>query len=106
MYISHSKIEKQKRYIKISYKHYEQIMEPIKQFDAFFQTQKPHHISNNGHEPESEMLIAQLKNIMENAKCLISMVEGQKQIEDWVQSKITIADDYLDTLNSYFKHSK
>jgi hypothetical protein len=34
------------------------------------------------------------------------MVEDKNQIEDWVQSKITIADDYLDTLNNYFKHSK
>ena len=81
-------------------------MEPIKRFDTFFSQETPHHIKNNGFEPESEMLISQLKNIMENAKCLISMVEDKNQIEDWVQSNITIADDYLDTLNNYFKHSK
>jgi hypothetical protein len=56
------------------------------------------------HEPESKMIQYQLKNIIENAEELIQMVEGLDSIEDWIQSKVTLADDYLSTLRDYMKH--
>jgi hypothetical protein len=56
------------------------------------------------HEPESKMIQYQLKNIIENAEELIQMVEGHDNIEDWIQSKVTLADDYLSTLRDYMKH--
>jgi hypothetical protein len=55
-------------------------------------------------EPESKMMQYQLKNIIENAEELIQMIEGVEEIEDWVQSKVTLADDYLSTLRDYMKH--
>jgi hypothetical protein len=55
-------------------------------------------------EPESKMMQYQLKNIMENAEELMQMVEGVDEIEDWVQSKITLADDYISTIRDYMKH--
>lgn len=56
------------------------------------------------YEPESKMMQYQLKNIIENAEELIQMIEGMDQIEDWMQSKVTLADDYISTLRDYVKH--
>jgi len=55
-------------------------------------------------EPESKMMQYQLKNIIENAEELIQMIEGVDEIEDWVQAKVTLADDYISTLRDYMKH--
>jgi len=55
-------------------------------------------------EPESKMMQYQLKNIVENAEELIQMIEGVDEIEDWVQAKVTLADDYISTLRDYMKH--
>lgn len=55
-------------------------------------------------EPESKMMQYQLKNIIENAEELINMIEGVDEIEDWVQAKVTLADDYISTLRDYMKH--
>jgi hypothetical protein len=60
--------------------------------------------SPEAHEPESKMMQYQLKNIIENAEELIQMIEGMDQIEDWMQSKVTLADDYISTLRDYVKH--
>lgn len=56
------------------------------------------------HEPESKMMQYQLKNIIENAEELIQLIEGMQDIEDWMQSKVTLADDYISTLRDYVKH--
>jgi hypothetical protein len=61
--------------------------------------------SPEAHEPESKMMQYQLKNIIENAEELIQMIEGMDRIEDWMQSKVTLADDYISTLRDYVKHS-
>lgn len=60
--------------------------------------------SPEAHEPESKMMQYQLKNIIENAEELIQMIEGMDRIEDWMQSKVTLADDYISTLRDYVKH--
>lgn len=56
------------------------------------------------HEPESHMLIGQLESIIENAQELLSLVQNKETIEDWIQSKITIAEDYLTVSRDYYKH--
>jgi hypothetical protein len=50
------------------------------------------------------MMQYQLRNIIENAQELIELVENCDEIEDWVQSKVTLADDYISTLRDYMKH--
>ncbi len=59
---------------------------------------------SNDPEHEGEMLIAQLHSIIENAQSLLKLVDSEDQIEDWIQSKITIAEDYLRTTHSYIKY--
>ena len=95
-------------------------LEPIKKFDVFIGSDsehksehkpehKPEHTSKLHHhesEPEFEMIMGQLKNIIDNANDLMKMLDGKEEVEDWVQSKITIADDYLLKLRNYFKYNQ
>jgi hypothetical protein len=91
-------------------------LEPIKKFDVFIGSDsehttehKPEHTSTPHHheiEPEFEMIMGQLKNIVDNANDLMKMLDGKEEVEDWVQSKITIADDYLLKLRNYFKYNQ
>lgn len=55
-------------------------------------------------EPESKMMEYQLRNILENAEELLNLVSGMEEVEDWVQSKITLVDDYISTIRDYIKH--
>jgi hypothetical protein len=52
------------------------------------------------------MILGQLKNICDNAQDLMKMLNGKEEIEDWVQSKITIADDYINKLRNYYKYNQ
>jgi len=55
-------------------------------------------------EGEGEMLKAQLLSIMSNAKKLYHMIDEEDQFEDWIQSKITIAEDYLRAAYGYLTY--
>jgi hypothetical protein len=50
------------------------------------------------------MLKAQLLSIMSNAKKMYHMIEEEDQFEDWIQSKITIAEDYLRAAYGYLTY--
>lgn len=55
-------------------------------------------------EGEGTMLKAQLLSIINNAKKLFHMIDDEDQFEDWVQSKITIAEDYLRASYGYLTY--
>lgn len=55
-------------------------------------------------EGEGEMLKAQLLSIMANAQKLFHMIDENDQFEDWIQSKITLAEDYLRASYSYLTY--
>jgi hypothetical protein len=84
-------------------------MEPVQKFDAFISTKDNHphsHSPEQWHddEPESHMLISQLESIIENAQELMALIQNKETIEDWIQSKITVAEDYLTVTRDYYKH--
>lgn len=90
-------------------------LEPIKKFDVFIGGNSEHtpkssheHPKHHQHEmePEFEMILGQLQNICDNAKDLMGMLQGKEEIEDWVQSKITVADDYINKLRNYYKYNQ
>ena len=56
-------------------------------------------------EGEGEMLKAQILSIMANAQKIYHMIDDEDQFEDWIQSKITIAEDYLRVAYSYLAYS-
>jgi|688.fasta_scaffold02536_16 hypothetical protein len=55
-------------------------------------------------EGEGKMLQAQLMSIMDNTQKLLSMIDENDQFEDWIQSKITIAEDYMRVAYSYMAY--
>ena len=53
---------------------------------------------------EGRMLKAQLLSIMENAEKLYHMIDEHDHLEDWVQSKITVAEDYITSVHGFMKY--
>jgi hypothetical protein len=59
---------------------------------------------NHQYEDESEMAKAQLLAIMEKSKELYQMIGDNVQLEDWVQYKLSIAENYMDAVHGYMKY--
>jgi hypothetical protein len=59
---------------------------------------------NHGQEDETEMAKAQLEAIIDKAKELHGMLEGMTQLEDWVQYKLSISENYIDAIHGYIKY--
>jgi hypothetical protein len=55
-------------------------------------------------EGEDKMMKAQLLSIMENAERIYHMIEDGEMFEDWLQYKVTIAEDYLRAVSGYLKY--
>ena len=52
---------------------------------------------------EGEMAMEQLKGIIEYATKALEMMKPETQLEAWVQSKLTSATDYIETVHSYMQ---
>jgi len=50
------------------------------------------------------MFKAQLLSIMKNSQKLYHMIDESDELEDWVQSKITLAEDYLQAVYGYIAY--
>ena len=50
---------------------------------------------------EGDMAISQLKTIVRNSEMLLSMLKPETDLPEWVQSKITLATDYIQTAEAY-----
>jgi len=55
-------------------------------------------------EGEDKMMKAQLLSIMENAERIYHMIDEGEMFEDWLQYKVTIAEDYLRAVSGYLKY--
>lgn len=54
---------------------------------------------------EGEMAGSELRNIIDNAKQIESMIKPTSKLEAWVQSKITKANDYINSVRDYLKNT-
>ena len=52
---------------------------------------------------EGEMAKSELYRLIKNAKLIMSMLDDDTQLEGWVQSKITKAADYLNSVSQYLE---
>ena len=52
---------------------------------------------------EGDMAMSQLKSIIANAQRIHDMLERDTNIPEWVQSKITLAEDYITTAANYMQ---
>lgn len=55
-------------------------------------------------EGEGRMLKGQLLSMIANAEKLYHMIDEDDQFEDWVQAKITMAEDYVNAAYSYLTY--
>lgn len=63
-------------------------------------------IDKGEYDYEGAMARTQLQTICRNAKELIDMLKDDENMPEWVQSKITKAEDYLDSVTNYLKSRK
>lgn len=54
---------------------------------------------------EGEMAHGELYNIIDNAQAICKMLKPDSQLEAWVQSKITKANDYINAVHDYLKNT-
>jgi hypothetical protein len=80
---------------------------PVKNYQTFISEELgnlsiiPKKMASGSLSPEQEMAIGQLKTIIDHSSELINLIGNIKDIEAWVQSKITMATDYVETVHSY-----
>jgi len=63
-------------------------------------TAEDHHEDPND---ESDMAKVQLANVIHYAQELLTMIKDGQQLDAWVQSKLTIAFDYIDSVKHYLE---
>ena len=56
-------------------------------------------------DPEGEMAGKQAEMAAKHAMKIAEMVENMDILEDWVQAKLTLATDYLQTVSEYLEFS-
>ena len=83
-------------------------MKMIKDFDKYidenFGMDLPNEVNHMTEtDSDSNMAKGQLKRTMDFAQMLIPMIDGMDDMEPWVQSKITKAEDYLNAVLNYYK---
>jgi serine protease inhibitor len=61
---------------------------------------------NEEKDYEGQMARAQLQMIAQRASALAEMMKDETQLEAWVQSKITMAEDYVTTVHDYMTTRK
>jgi len=59
-----------------------------------------------GGEPDGEMAMGQLMSIMDKAEKLRQFINANTDLEPWVSSKLTMADDYIDGVSDYMMYSE
>lgn len=62
--------------------------------------------ANEEVDDEGKMAKGQLMRMVNQASALAQMMDDDKQLDGWVQSKLTMASDYLDSVHDYLMHSK
>jgi len=84
---------------------------PVKNYSEFIKEDIsdlsiiPKHMAQGDMSSEQEMAIGQLKTIIDHSSELINLVANanNKDLEAWVQSKLTSATDYIETVHSYMQ---
>jgi serine protease inhibitor len=56
-------------------------------------------------DQEGGMIQSQMKSIIEKANDILGMMQQDTQLESWVQSKLTKAEDYISAVRDYLKNN-
>jgi hypothetical protein len=60
-------------------------------------------IDKGEYDYEGDMAMSQLKSVMRNAQKIHDMLGPDTNLPEWVQSKITLAEDYISTAANYLQ---
>jgi hypothetical protein len=63
-------------------------------------------IDKGEYDQEGDMAKDQLQSIEKAAECLSSILSDDENLPEWIQSKITLAQDYLDSARDYMMSQK
>ncbi len=80
-------------------KEYEQQVKHVKK--RAMQEEKKDKYDEGEYDQEGDMAKSDLRSIIANAKRLHDMIDDSANLPEWVQSKITIAEDYVSTVANY-----
>jgi hypothetical protein len=58
----------------------------------------------DGGEPDGQMALGQLMSMADKLSKLKGFIEPDSDLEPWVNSKITLADDYIDAISDYMTY--
>jgi hypothetical protein len=61
-------------------------------------------LPDNHDDQEGQMALSQLQQIMQNAGTLKGLVSEDDELQAWVQSKLTKASDYLNSVRSFLEY--
>ena len=61
-------------------------------------------LPDNHNDQEGQMALSQLHQIMQNAGTLKGLVSEDDELQAWVQSKLTKASDYLNSVRSFLEY--
>lgn len=54
---------------------------------------------------EGYMIKTQLRRMAAQSVELVSMIDNNEQFPSWIQSKVTLASEYMDTVYDFYKYS-
>lgn len=80
-----------------------QLMDIRRQIAKMMRSEEAPYTPRNDYE--GEMAISQLNNIARKAETVAKMLKPGSKMEAWVQSKITLADDYITTIHDYLQNT-
>jgi hypothetical protein len=60
-------------------------------------------VSPTPDDHDTHMAISLLKSTVMNAQRLLGMIQSDEQLPEWCRSKITLAQDYIDTVTNYME---
>ncbi len=94
----HSSTDDEAHYT-VGEKEYEQQVKHVKKMAM--QEEKKDKYDEGEYDREGDMAKSDLRSIIDNAKRLHDMIDDADNLPEWVQSKITLAEDYISTVTNY-----
>jgi predicted RNA binding protein YcfA (HicA-like mRNA interferase family) len=82
-------------------KEYEDQVKHVKKMSGAIAEEKKDEYDEGEYDREGDMAKSDLRSIIANAQKLHDMIDDADNLPEWVQSKITIAEDYISTVANY-----
>ena len=82
-------------------KEYEDQVKHVKKMSGAIAEEKKDKYDEGEYDREGDMAKSDLRSIIANAQKMHDMIDDADNLPEWVQSKITIAEDYISTVANY-----